>query len=229
MLEIAAESRRPTRRELVYQVTEVVRDLPALLTAPLYRRHHLGWGATAEEQLAEMPGDDLFPRAQYRSTRATTIQARPEAVWPWLVQVGCGRAGFYSHDLLDNLARPSASTILPAFQHLEVGQWVPMSPSPTQTDRTALRVRSFDVNRWLLWAKPDSSWAWKLTPEGDNGTRLVTRIHAVYEWKTHPLMALFGCTLMEFGDFAMLRAMLRGIKRRAEIPDGSLSGHEDQK
>jgi hypothetical protein len=163
-----------------------------------------------------MPGDELFPRAQYRSTRAITIQAPPEVIWPWLVQVGCGRAGFYSHDLLDNLARPSATTILPAFQHLEVGQWVPMSPTATPTDRTALRVRSFEVDRWLLWTKPDSSWAWKLTPDEHGATRLITRIHAVYDWKAHPVMALFGWVLMEFGDFAMLRAMLRGIKQRAE-------------
>ena len=212
-------------RMLVGQIADVVRDVPALLTAPLYRRRHLAWGATAQEQLADMPGDELFPLAQYRSTRAITIQARPEAVWPWLVQVGCGRAGFYSHDLLDNLARPSATTILPAFQHLEIGQWVPMSPSPTPTDRTALRVRSFFLDRQLLWAKPDSRWAWQLTPDGLGGTRLVTRIHAVYEWKTHPVMALFGCVLMEFGDFAMLRAMLRGIKQRAEAveaPPGRL-------
>jgi hypothetical protein len=112
----------PARRELAHQTAAVIKDLPILLTAPLYRRRHLGWGATPGEQDADLPGDELFPRAQYRSTRAISIQARPEEVWPWLVQVGCGRAGFYSHDLLDNLARPSATTILPAFQHLEVGQ-----------------------------------------------------------------------------------------------------------
>lgn len=208
-----------TRGELAGQLADVIRDLPALLTAPLYRRRHLGWGATRHEQFAEMPGDALFPFAEYQSTRAITIDARPEAVWPWLVQVGCGRAGFYSNDLLDNLGRPSATTILPALQHLQVGQWVPMSPSATPTERTALKVHSFDVDRWLLWAKPDSSWAWQLTPDGCGGTRLVTRIHAVYEWKKHPLMALLGCVLMEFGDFAMLRAMLRGIKQRAETAD----------
>jgi hypothetical protein len=207
-------------------MADVVRNLPALLTAPLYRRRHLGWGATPHEQLADMPGDTLFPLAQYQSTRAITIDALPEAVWPWLVQVGCGRAGFYSNDLLDNLGRPSAATILPAFQHLQVGQWIPMSPSTTPSDQTALKVHSFDPDRWLLWAKPDSSWAWQLTPDGRGGTRLVTRIHAVYEWKTHPLMALFGCVLMEFGDFAMLRAMLRGIKQRAESASRTPRGLE---
>jgi hypothetical protein len=219
-------SRRPTRGELAREMVDVVRDLPALLTAPLYRQRHLGWGATAHELLADMPGDTLFPFAQYKSTRAITIDARPEAVWPWLVQVGCGQAGFYSHDLLDNLGRPSATTIVAAFQHLEIGQWVPMSPSATPTHRTALTVDSFDVDRWLLWVKPDSSWGWQLTPDGRGGTRLITRIRAVYEWRTHPLMALFGCLLMEFGDFAMLRAMLRGVKQRAETLNRTALGPE---
>ncbi|MCU1688413.1 MAG: hypothetical protein JWN20_341 [Jatrophihabitantaceae bacterium] len=216
MPEAAAAARRATGRALAHQVGAVARDLPTMLTSPLYRGWHLTWGATTEEISAAMPGDDLFPRAQYRSTRAITVQAPPAAIWPWLVQVGCGRAGFYSHDLLDNLARPSASTLLPRFQDLEVGQWVPMSPAAVPTDRTALRVREFEVERWLLWAKSDSSWSWQLSADGAGATRLITRIHAVYEWKAHPTMALFGCGLMELGDFAMLRAMLRGIKQRAE-------------
>jgi hypothetical protein len=162
-----------------------------------------------------MPGDALLPRAQFRATRAITIDAPPEAVWPWLVQVGCLRAGFYSNDLLDNLGHPSARAILPGLQHLQAGQWVPMSPAATPTERTALKVHSFEANQWLLWTKPDSTWAWRLTAAGAGGTRLVTRIHAVYDWQ-HPLMALLGVLLMEFGDFAMLRRMLRGIKARAE-------------
>jgi hypothetical protein len=216
---------RPTRRERAGQVLDVARDLPALLTAPLYRRWHLTWGATSEEQGRTLPGDSFLPRAQYRSTRAITIEAPPEAVWPWLVQVGCGRAGFYSNDLLDNLGRPSAVTLLPVSQHLVVGQWVPMSPAAVPTERTALRVHAFEVDRWLLWSKPDSTWVWQLTPTSTGGTRLVTRIHAVYEWRRHPLMAVVGALLMEFGDFAMLRRMLRGIKRRAE----SLELHAEQR
>jgi hypothetical protein len=208
---------RATKREVVVEVLHVGRDLPVLLTAPLYRRWHLRWGATPGELAAALPGDQFFPRAQYRSTRAITIQAPPEDVWPWLVQVGCQRAGFYSNDLLDNLGRPSATTILPAFQELQVGQWVPMSPGEP-TDRTALKVHSFEPNRWLLWSKPDSTWAWRLTPTVEGGTRLVTRIRAVYDWRHHPFVASFGLLLMEFGDFAMLRAMLRGIKQRAEHP-----------
>src|SRR5689334_24355039 len=72
--------------------------------------------------------------------------------------------GFYGDDLLDNLAHPSAITIIPEFQHLEVGQLVPMSPPGRTSERTAFSVHSFRVNEWLLWSKPDSTWAWSLTP-----------------------------------------------------------------
>jgi hypothetical protein len=210
-----ADIARPTQRQIVSELGDVLRDLPAFLTAPLYRRWHLRWGATPAEAAASLPGDALLPRAQYRSTRAITIGAPPDAVWPWLVQVGCQRAGFYSNDLLDNLGRPSATTIVPGLQHLEVGQWVPMSPAATPTDRTAFQVHSFELNEWLLWSKPDSTWAWQLTATDGGGTRLVTRIHTVYDWRNPP-MALLGVLLMEFADFAMLRRMLRGIKARAE-------------
>jgi hypothetical protein len=142
------------------------------------------------------------------------------------VQVGCGRAGFYSNDLLDNLACPSATTVLANLQQLEVGQWVPMSPSVTPTAKTAFKVHAFDAGRWLLWAKPDSTWVWQLTPTNRGGTRLVTRIHAVYQWR-HPLSAASAVLLMEFGDFAMLRRMLRGIKARAESPSHETSQQAD--
>jgi hypothetical protein len=197
------------------QVLTVAQDIPVFLTSPLYRRWHLAWGATSDEVARALPGDTLRPRARFDATRAITIDAPPKAVWPWLVQVGCRRGGFYSIDLLDNLGRPSATTIIPALQQLRIGQLVPMSPADTPSDHTALKVHSFDVEHWLLWAGPDSTWVWQLTPTDSGGTRLVTRIHAVYNWK-HPLMALLGVILMEFGDFAMLRRMLRGIKQRAE-------------
>jgi len=210
-----ARATRPTRGEVAAEIGDIVHDLPALLTAPLYRRWHRHWGADPAEITRSLPGDALLPHAQFRSTRAITIDASPEAVWPWLVQVGCLRAGWYSDDLLDNLGHPSATVIDPDLQHLAAGQWVPMSPSPTPSDRTAFKVHSFEVNEWLLWTKPDSTWMWQLTPTDGNGTRLVSRIHAVYDWR-HPLSALLGVVLMEFGDFAMQRRMLRGIKARAE-------------
>jgi hypothetical protein len=196
-------------------VKALAEDVPLFLTAPLYRRWHLRWGATAAEVAASLPGDDLQPHAQFRATRAITIDAPPQAVWPWLVQVGCRRAGWYSVDLLDNLGHPSAREILPDLQHLEVGQWVPMSPSGEPTETTAFRVTGYEVDRWLLWVKPESTWVWQLTPTVTGGTRLVTRVHASRDWR-EPGMALLGVVLMEFGDFAMMRRMLRGIAERAE-------------
>lgn len=202
-------------RILLAEGRDVLVDLPVFLTAPVYRRWHLRWGATDSEVRQSLPGDDLVARASYVSTRAIHIDAPPERIWPWLVQVGCGRAGFYSDDLLDNLGHPSAQTLVPALQGLEVGQLVPMSPRPTEA--TAFRVASFAEPRELLWSKPDSTWAWLLTSTG-SGTRVVTRIRAGHDWR-HPASALLGVLLLEFGDFAMLRRMLRGIKRRAEAAE----------
>jgi hypothetical protein len=207
--------RRPTGHQLLAEAWHVAQDVPLFLTAPLWRGRHLRWGATAAEATAQLPGDALVPAAQYRATRAISIDAPASQVWPWLIQVGCLRAGFYSNDLLDNLARPSAVTIVPALQHLEIGQLVPMSPPGQTSDRTAFKVAAFRVNEWLLWSKPDSTWAWSLIPTATGGTRLVTRIRARYDWR-HPLAAMSAVLLMEFGDFAMLRRMLRGIKARAE-------------
>lgn len=211
--------RGPSTRQLLAEVGDVAHDVPAFLTSPLYRRWHRRWGSTAAERTGSMPGDELLRHAQFRATRAITIAAPPQAVWPWLVQVGALRAGWYSNDLLDNLGHPSATVIVPELQHLEVGQWVPMAPSGPPSDRNAFKVHSFEVNQWLLWTKPDSTWAWQLTPTA-GGTRLVTRVRAVYDWR-RPLAAMLGVVLMEFGDFAMQRRMLRGIKARAEAMVGS--------
>ena len=204
-------------RRLVPMVAALLADAPLFLAAPLFRRRHLDWGATAAEAAAVMPGDDVLPRAGYRSTRAVTIAAPPEHVWPWLVQMGHGRAGFYSHDLIDNLGRPSATSILAEHQHVEVGQWVPMRPG-RPSERSALRVASFDPGRSLLWTMPQMTWAWRLDATGDGGTRLVTRLRAAYDWRRRPLGSLLTLLALETGDFAMFRRMLLNIKRRAESP-----------
>jgi hypothetical protein len=210
---VAPRTPRPSRQELLHEAATVAADLPLLLTAPLYRRWHLRWGATASEVAQSLPGDEFLPDAQYNSTRAITIDALPGEVWPWLVQVGCLQAGFYSNDLLDNFAHPSARHLIPELQRLEVGLWVSMSPTPSEL--TAFRVDSFELNKWLLWRKPESTWVWALTELPEERTRLVTRIHAARDW-SKPTVALAGLLLMEFGDFAMMRRMLLGLKDRAE-------------
>jgi hypothetical protein len=204
---------RPTLGQLGRELVDVAAAVPLFLGAPLLRRWHRRWGATDAEVAAAMPGDDLVPGCQYSCTRAITIDVPPAAVWPWLVQVGFGKAGFYSNDLLDNVGHPSADHVLERFQHLEVGDWVPMFSKVN--DVTAFRVASIDSARHLLWAKPDSTWAWTLTEAGGR-TRLVTRLRILYPWRTSPFGALASLFLNEHGDFAMMRKMLLTLKQRAE-------------
>jgi hypothetical protein len=198
--------------DLPRQIRDAVVDLPWYFVSPLVRRRHLTWGATAAEAAAAMPGDDLLPRAQYRTTRAITIDATPAQVWPWLVQVGYRRAGWYAGDLLDNFARPSVRRIVPELQDIHVGQWLSMVPKPSE--RTAFLVDSFAEPSWLLWRAPNRIWAWRLTPLEGGRTRLITRMKTLYEWR-RPL-ALATVVLMECADFPMMRRMLRGIRDRVE-------------
>ena len=201
-------------RELARMTAEVLVASPRFLTAPLYRRWHLRWGATDAEVVSAMPGDEIVPDASFTATRAITIAAPPEEVWPWIVQIGTGRAGFYSYDLFDNAARPSADHILPEFQETQMGDWVPMSSTVNQT--TAFKVKAFQPNQWLLWAKPHSTWSWQLTPVDGGRTRLVTRLKEQYPWRSSPGLALLTLILFEFGDFPMMRRLLVGIRQRAE-------------
>jgi hypothetical protein len=204
-----------------HRVVDTLGAVPIWAAAPLLRPWHLRWGARPEEVRAPMPGDEVVPRAQFNATRAVTISAPPEAVWPWIVQVGYGRAGFYSYDQVDNGGVRSATEIVEELQHLEVGDLVPMFHE-LHGLAIAYRVDSFATNAWMLWvhrpdeiAAPDSTWSWRLTARPGERTRLVTRMKQDYRWET-PRLALFNMVLMEFGDFAMERRMLNGIKSRAE-------------
>jgi hypothetical protein len=183
-----------------------------MMISPIVRPLHLRWGATPAEVAATMPGDDLVPDAQFTATRAITIDAPPGDVWPWIQQVGFRRGGFYSYDLFDNLGRPSSNAILPEWQDLRVGEVAaPMADPPTSA--TAFTIAQSDAPRHLLWAKPDSTWAWTLEPLDGNRTRLVTRLKVRYRARPDALVTI---PLIELGDFAMMRRMLLGLRDRAE-------------
>jgi hypothetical protein len=194
-------------------IVDVLTGLPLFATAPLYRHRHLRWGTTDEEVHGSMPGDDIVDHASFTATRAITIQAPPEMVWPWIVQLGYKRAGFYTYDLLDNAGYDSADQVLEEYQHPSVGDWMPMAEKVNET--TAHKIRAFETNQWLLWEKPDSTWAWRLVPLEGGRTRLICRLKQRYPWEK-PGLALLTLALMEFGDFPMMRRLLKGIKVRAE-------------
>jgi hypothetical protein len=175
------------------------------------RPWQLRWGATDDEVASPRPGDADIPRPTFNATRAVTIAARPEEIWPWLVQIGVTRAGWYSYDLLDNLGRHSSERIIPEFQHLAVGDVIPLSPDGKQGQF----VKALEPNRWMLWEDKagDATWYWGLDPVDERQTRLITRVRMRYLW-TSP--ALLFDLLVEFADIVMMRKCLLGIKRRAE-------------
>jgi hypothetical protein len=200
-------------RRIGYDIIDALSGLPLFATAPLYRHWHMRWGATDEEMRGSMPGDDIVPKAQFNATRAITIDAPPEMVWPWIVQMGYRRAGFYTYALLDNAGYESADRILEEYQPPKVGDWMPMAKKVNDT--TAFKVKTFEMNRWLLWEKPDSTWAWKLIRLEGGCTRLISRLKQRYRWE-NPGSAIPSLILLEFGDFPMIRRVLKGIKVRAE-------------
>ena len=175
------------------------------------RPSQLRWGAFDEEIERPMPGDEIVKRPTFDATRAITIRARPQEIWPWIMQVGMTRAGWYSYDLLDNLGRPSAQRILPQLQNPKIGDVIPMSPDGKQ----GLYVKDFEWDRWMLWwdGKGRSSWAWGFYPVDEARTRLITRVRTRYKWLSPWI--LFDM-LVEFTDIIMMRKMLLGIKERAE-------------
>ena len=208
--------RRPpnNKRHLFRSLADVLLASPLFLSAPLYRRRHLRWGATDAEVAAPMPGDALLPDPSFKATRAITIDAPPPAVWRWLVQIGRGRAGWYSYDFFDNASHPSATQLLPEFQHPQVGDWVPMAARVNEA--TAFKIRELKAPEWLVWEKPDSTWSWKLIPLTGGGTRLVSRLKARYAWRESIGSALLSLVLLELADFPMMRRLLLNLRCRAE-------------
>jgi hypothetical protein len=203
------------------------------------------WGVDAEEAARTLPGDEVVPGAPVSDTRGITIDAPPAEVWPWLVQMGFGRAGWYSYDALD-MKGSSADAILPDLQALAVGDVVPAHPGggfevrvldpghalvlylddrlvrsqaamvAGGTDRTPANLQAGGA---LMGAAQPSefnaSWAFVLEPVGDGQTRLVERLRIRFTGGDRPWTR---ATLpwMGFGVFLMVRRQLLGIRDRVE-------------
>jgi len=193
------------------------------------RPWHLCWGATAGETQRSYPGDELLPGAKMEATHAITIAAPPQKVWPWLVQIGQGRGGFYSYDWIENLMGldiHTANQILPEHQELKTGDLVPLSSDGFGIPVTLLEPEQVLVLRGDTRLDPDAipsmapgdyfaaTWAFYLQPLPENRTRLVERWKA--DWNPSLKNAFFMRLFLEPGAFLMERKMLLGIQQRAE-------------
>jgi hypothetical protein len=175
----------------------------------LYRPWALTWGSTNEEVTRPMPGDEVLELPTFNATRAVTIEATPEEIWPWIIQIGYRRAGFYSYDVLDNDGIPSAERILPEYQTLTIGDLIPLSKTAD------VRVAELDPPRFMVlvfevegtWS--DATWVWGLYPEDASHTRLVTRLRA-------DARGVRSRIFLDLGEIIMMRKCMLGIKRRAE-------------
>jgi len=196
--------------------------------------------ASREEKRRAMPADPLISAPMGVVTHAITINASPERVWPWLAQMGAGRAGWYSYDRIDNGGHPSANAILPEYQHVAPGDVLPATPGMTDAFRVAAAKRPHDLVLTVPEANGGNqvSWEFLLEPLDRGRTRLIVRgrisrrwpgsiqersrppgrlilIERIYEILAHtprPLMLAAA----SFGHYIMQARMLRSIKRRAE-------------
>lgn len=179
----------------------------------LIRPWHLTWGATEEEVHRALPGDEINSHPSFDATRAVTVEASPEHIWPWLVQMGYGRAGFYSYDRIDNDGVPSAEHVIAEYQSLEVGDSIPMAPN------AYAEVWEMDPPRSMLWVFrgtgqwENATWAWGLYGEDAGHTRLVSRLRVSYKWGRPSIVPIL---LTDVVELVMMRKCLLGIKRRAE-------------
>jgi hypothetical protein len=196
---------------------------------------HLGrtYGSSQAERTGRLPGDEVIPSPEVQTDHAVTIDAAPADVWPWLVQMGWGRAGWYTARWVD-LALfpangPSAETVIEAFQHRSVGDFVPDGPPETGCGFDVLqlvpqrclvlRSSSHLPAGWRDRATLDWTWSFVLAPL-DGGRR--TRFHFRSRWVTQPWWLTAGGWLAIVpADFVMARDMLHGVKRRAEALAGA--------
>jgi hypothetical protein len=204
-----------------------------LVARPWYQR----WGATDEEIARPLPGDEIIPNSAVQETRAITIQASPERVWPWLAQLGQDRGGFYSYDLLENLVGCEMTNLTrldPALQRWKLGDKLWMYPPGKAGGMGFATLRAYSPGHVLGFATrmtgtrldqpEDGSWTFVLEPIADSATRLLVRGRGA------PGRALLGVAFdrsaFEPMHFAMERRTMIGLKQLAEGRDrGRLANH----
>jgi hypothetical protein len=180
------------------------------------------WGATRTELELALPGDSLVAAPSLDATRAITIHGTPRQIWPWLVQMGFGRAGFYGYDLIEGIGSRSgmrsAERIVPSLQTLRVGDTVGISLA------AHVVVAAMRRDAYILWSgggtPASGSFLWMLLPIDRDHTRLISRIHLRYRaaWPDAVLDAV-----TEVGDHVAVPRILQGVRARVEGRRDSLA------
>jgi hypothetical protein len=174
--------------------------------------------ATRLERNRALAGDQLIPEPIASLTHAITIRCRRPDLWPWLVQMGAGRAGWYSYDFVDNAGHPSAEEVLSQFQSIAVGAVLPGLPGATD----GFIVAAYEPERSLVlgWPSQDggylSTWAFVLEEARSNQSRLIVRGRAGRGYHFHGLPLWLLKLIAPLGHYIMQRKQLLEIARRAE-------------
>lgn len=178
----------------------------------IVRPWHLHWGATKKEIGLTLNGDNIVLNPHFNATRGITINASPEVIWRWIIQIGSKRAGWYSIDWVDNGGVKSSERILTEFQHIEINQFIPFTPD----QENGMWVKEFLLHRYILWVDKigNATWLWYLIADHDGTTRLLTRLRTKYVWKGFWFIYYL---LYDIGDIIMMGKCMKGIKKRAEL------------
>jgi len=196
-----------------------------LVATPIIGGRRLRWGTVGTEASDSLPGDELVPEPKWSYTLGVAVDASPEVVWPWIAQIGQGRAGFYTYQTLENVVGckiTNTTEILPEHQHPVVGQGIYLYPASTPP----LRIEIVDPpNTLVLFGSPAdigteeswgmSTWQFVVKPGPDGGSRFLTRGRYDHArgWKGR---LAFGRFPLEAITFVMSRKMMLEIKRLAE-------------
>lgn len=174
--------------------------------------------ATPSERVCALPGDNLISQPIGSVNHAITIHRPPRDVWPWLVQMGSGRGGWYAYDFIDNGGHPSAERILPAYQNIHVGSVFPALPGVTDVFLvTQCEPEHSLVLSWRLPSgKYQTSWAFVLEQPQPNQTRLIVRGRVAPGYRPYGLPQWLAIPTGAMAHFIMQRKQLLGIARRAE-------------
>jgi len=199
------------------------------LVTPFLRQQRTSWGGKDSELYSKLPGDDIISHPKWQYTQGISINTTTDKVWPWLVQIGQGKGGFYSYEMLENLVGckiHNTEKIIPEYQKLKPGDNImlhPKVPYPVAEVREGntivLHYDSRTGQKQVSGTKPsnyfESTWLFLVTKQGNQSSRLISRFRIDYNLSTQNRIA-YGY-FVEPVSTTMQKQMLKGIRKRAEV------------